>query len=322
MKNDKINIYRLNSDLEYLEGFGKSLRKRKVEQKYLYTGDWAKNYYNDWNVFDIDKWVEKDIENDKLNFWINIFDNLDLEKTVFISLWSWNWYQEKRVLEKIDSKLDFIWVDTSEEMLLLLDENFKKLDNNKILMKADISSYKFFREIKELTFKKYNKRIFSFLWNTIWSIENTSIVDDLYNLLNKWDQLWLDVRLRWDWTIKDDMKLFNAYEKWYNTKNGKSFLINILSNYGIIDNNAKIKIRMEKEKITDSLRFTMSYIFSKKTEVDIKWKIVFLEWEELDILSLHAFSEKWLIDFYELHWFKCVKKSICNLRWQFLFEKK
>ena len=131
MKTKDNIIYRLNSDLENLEWFWKSLRTRKLEQKYLYIWDWALSYYNDWNVFSIDEWVINDIENHKINFWVDIFKNLDISKSSLISLWCWNWNSEKKVLKILWKELDFFWVDSSEDMLKLLEENFDSIENNK-----------------------------------------------------------------------------------------------------------------------------------------------------------------------------------------------
>ena len=189
-----MTIYRLNSDLEDLENFWKSLRLRKMEQKFLYMWDGASNYYNDGNVFEVDAWVSDQIKEHTKNFWVDIFKWIPLNKQTLISLWSWAWNMEKLILNELWEGLDFFAVDSSDEMLWLLEENYKNVPNTKVLMRADITSCEFLREIKDKT-KKYSKKVFTFLWNTVGNIENTSIVDTIYWLLDTWDQMWLDVRL-------------------------------------------------------------------------------------------------------------------------------
>ncbi len=312
-------IYRLDSDLENLESFSKSLRSRKIDQKQLYTWEWAEAYY-DGNVFSVDEWVIGEINESKVAFWKDILDNFSDEDLVVVSLWCWAWLTEKEVINvSWNDKVTFIWVDSSDEMLILADKAFSEEDIDFKLMRADIWSSKFTREISNMT-GEYSKRVFTFLWNTVGSIENSNIVDILYNILSSWDQLWLDVRLRGDGGFKDDMRLFNAYNEAYNN-DWKDFLMNKLEKFWIVDPDAEIKVKMIKEDITNSLKFTFSYLFKENRSVDLRWNITFLEWEVLEILSLHAFSWEWLIKFYEQHWFKCINSKKTHLRWQFLFEK-
>ena len=88
---------------------------------------------------------------------------------------------------------------------------------------ADFSTNVCKRELTQMT-SDYDGRIFAFLSNTFGNINPTNIVDILYNLLNKGERIRLDVRLRQGTQAKDDMDLFNMYNKYLKTKSKIFFL--------------------------------------------------------------------------------------------------
>ena len=310
-------IYSLVSDSEIREEFLFSLKNRNLEQKFLYHKDGSDLYYD--YKYGKDKIMNIDIfESENIpNFWNkNCFFNEN--KKILISLWCGNSSIEKNIYNNIStpSKLEFIGVDISKEMLYLSEKTLKDVSTTKTFVCADFSSVDFKNEINNLTYNG-NKRIFSFFSNTFWNINHTNIIDTLYDILKKGDQIWLDVRLRKSNSIKDDMEIFNLVEiKWL-----EKFLSNPFSRNDIPLDNWYISKEMEKEEWINSLKVKFYFNFTKKTSLNIRSQITFLPWESIRCLQVYYYDPDKLINFFEEHNFKFIDKEIKWMRWQFLFEK-
>lgn len=313
-------IYTLTSDWEMTDEIWRWVRNRSLEQKILYLNDWAELYYKDKEKDDIyinswfntqeliDFWVKKTFTNS----WINSF----------ISLWCGNSIIEKKIFEEIGNNynIHYYWVDSSKNMLELSIKNLSNIKNiQKEFICADFSTDIFKRELTHMT-SKWDKRIFAFFSNTFWNINQTNIIDILYNLLRKWEIIRLDVRLR-SWTSsKDDLIAFDHYHKYLETK--KDIFFSPLKSLNIPYENWKLVISTQKEQSLNALKYEFSFLFTKKTKIIVKSdEITILPEEKMKLQQIYTYDPEWLINFFKEHWFKLVDKFPKQLRWHFLFEK-
>ena len=319
-----MSIYSITSDSEISSGLTNCLKNRSLEQKFLYHWKWADLYYEYKENSDALMKESNNIKDISLfDFWVkNCF--VKNNKVVLISLWCGNSGVEKDIYSRLskDYIIDHIWVDLSREMLLLAKENLKDVDIKKDFVCADFSSLEFKSEISTLAWNnREQKRVFSFFSNTFWNINHTNIIDTLYDILDKWDQIWLDVRLRKSNTVKDDMSIFNLVDIKDNNSVLSDFLSNAFVKSNIPKENWVISKIMKKEEWLNSLKVEFYFNFEKKTQINMKWQITFLPWESIKCLQIYYYDAEKLINFFEEHNFKFIDKEIKWMRWQFLFEK-
>lgn len=319
------DIYNMISDSELMDELADCFRKRSLEQKFLYLQQWASKYYDDKNNDEI-YWTADCLgTQDIIDFWQKYIFNKK-KKTAIISLWCWNSEIEKMLFEKIWDKYNFTYfgIDSSKTMLDLSIQNLSKLDNipQKYIC-ADFSSTEFRRDLNQLT-ADFDQRIFCFFSNTFGNINQTNIIDILYNLLDTNEQIWLDVRLRVWLSAKDDMKAFEFYyNKLKKDKSRINFCFYILNKVWVPFENWQLSLETEKEKAVNWLKFKYSFIFNKKTHINIKGdKITVLPWEKMELPSQLTYDPNWLIDFFAEHDFHLTQKQLKKTRWQFLFKKK
>jgi len=320
------NIYNIISDSDITSEISSCLRNRILDQKFLYNWEWAELYYK---FYEEDPLFTQNIDNiDSLN--INNFGFKHCfkqnKKICIISLWCWDSHVEtnffKEILkDKNNYNIDYIWVDLSKNMLELSAKKLKWLDINKKLICADFSNEKFIDEIYRLT-EKYDKRVFTFFSNTFWNINHTNIIDLLYNILDNWEQIWLDVRLRkWN-TTKDDMEIFNIHDLKGNNSTLEKILWSIfIKSWISLDNWYFTKV-LKKENSLNAVK--MEFYFNLKNKVvtnNLKWQITLLPWERIRCQQIYYYDPDILISFFNEHNFKLIDKEIKWNRGQFLFEK-
>ena len=314
------NIYNLVSDWEIMDELADCIRNRSLDQKFLYFNNWAKWYYEraSRNAF-----IDKLLSVNKL-FEFGIKNNFNKwEKIAFISLWCGNSMIERNIFDAISEwyDLSYFWVDSSKGMLVLSEEEFKGLSNKKMFINADISTREFRSELNQLT-ASCDKRVFAFFSWTFSNINQTNVIDILYNLLNKWEKIWLDIRLRTGVTAKDDMVDFKRYHSWLSDDVKKKSYFNVLEWFWIPAENWKLVLATEKEKALNALQFKIYFQFNKKTEINIRWeKIIILPNETMKLQQIHNYDPDGLISFFEEHWMKFKDSMLVWNRWMFLFEK-
>lgn len=316
-------IYNLISDWDLTDDINNGLRNRWLEQKVLYLQEWADLYYEDknqdeifWpNDFSIEELIDIGIKD---NLW-----NVKGKNKAFISLWCGDSSIEKGIFRIVGDrfwKINYFGVDSSRSMLSMSIKNlleFKSMDKKYVC--ADFSTNVFKRELTQMT-SGYDGRVFAFLSNTFGNINPTNIVDILYNLLNKWERIWLDVRLR-QWTkAKDDMDLFNMYNKYLKTKSKIFFLP--LKRYWVPFEHGKMILSTHNEDSLGAIRFDFSFLFTKKTKIMAKnEEIVVLPKEIIKIQQIYAYDPDLLIKFFQEHGFNLIKMNKKNYRGHFIFEK-
>lgn len=312
------NMYTLVSDSELNEELANSLLNRTLEQKFLYLWDWAELYYKNK---DTDKvYLDSNITADDI---LDFVDADKTKKTCFISLWCGNSEIEKSIFMKLwkDLSIDYIWVDSSKDMLLQSMKNFKWLDVEKRFLCADIFTNEFRRELEQFT-QWYDKRIFAFFSNTFGNKNHTHIIDILYNLLHKGEEIWMDVRLREGITAKDDMLACDYYYRWLKTPEQVSLYFNPLKQLWIPFDNWTMTLSTQKEESLNALKFQFSFMFTKKTTVKVRSdEITILPKEKIDLQQIYTYDMDWLIKFFSEHDFKLKDNIKKASRWFFIFEK-
>lgn len=317
-----MKIHNAISDLENTRKLSSSLRNRKLGQSLLYQNAWADLYYK---AVDSSKTINnRDTEllllDDFLNFGNkNIFS--DKKWVSLISLWCGNSHKEKYIFKKQKSEhINYLWVDTSQEMLTLSMNELEGVEIEYDLLCTDFSWDNFKELIEDFT-KEWRNRVFCFFSNTFWNINHTNIIDILYNMLNKWEQIWLDVRLRQDNSIASNMQIFNLHELNDGTTEKEKWFWTILKDSWIPLNSGFFSKKMKIEEGINALKIDFDFIFTKKIVTNIGGQITFLPEESLKCLQIYYYDVDSFTNFFSAHGFKLVDMQKKGLWGQFLFEK-
>ena len=314
-------IYNLISDGALNDELSYCLRNRTLEQKFLYMNTWAGTYYDIVKVDNI--YHERYPRTLFIDFATKNVFSKD-KKIAIISLWCGNSEIEASIFEHLKEpfKIDYYGVDSSKNMLNLSIQRMKSITNvEKHFICADFSTNEFRRELTQLTVKS-QERIFTFFSNTFGNIEPNNIIDILYNLLKPGEKIRLDVRLRSGKTTKDDLKDFEKYHWYLHNPETLSFFYNPIEAIKIDKKNWFFGLSTKKVEHINAIKYQYNFILNKKISVMIKNEtITILPWEGIKILNIYTYDPDGLINFFEGHNFKLIKKLIQDERWQFLFEK-
>lgn len=314
-KTDLIISLLSNNDLE--KELSKDVRERWLEQKLFYaTKKMAKNYYDSVVLTDFS---EKDYEAFLKN---NISKK---EKTAIVSLGCGNASREKYALEQMKKNgYDFIYigVDTSEHMLKMAIENLKEIKIEKKFVQIDITNDGFKDVIAELA-GDCDKRMYMFLGGTIGNVNQTNVADVLYNILQKGDSLWVDVRIRPSLSKEDDIKLFKQYSSRLTMPEELSFYFGPLGNIGASIKSGTMGLKVSGEKSVGSLLFIFYFKIQKKIVIDFMGERThLLPSEEVELFNIRAYHPKTLINFFKEHEFKLIDENQKGTEGQFMFAKK
>lgn len=314
------------------------IKKREIDQKYLYMWEWANCYYNAYWRWKIEESKDSSESNNhnytKLSYLEflqeNIFSKNKNKKWVLISLWCGNWYQEKNMLEILCKKwenIDYIWVDCSKSMLKMAQENLSEIKMKKKFVYSDFISQEFANEI-ELETAWYDYKIFAFLWCTFWNPNQTSITDSLYNMLWPNDFLLLDLASREASDSNMKLKLFERYSQFLEIKDFNNFRFTPLKRLWIDMNSWKMVLKTSSEESIWSYAFKFVFKFTVRTVIKYKKeKIHFLPWEEFKLLTIRNYDLDKVRKFFSDHDFYEVTLETAQANWwlsvtQFLFKRK
>lgn len=315
-----IKIYNTISDPEYYKEISSWYENGSLNQWLLYTKSGCDSYYDGKDQF----YDKKDafVEEDFLDFWKKqCFEKQ--KKTLLISIWCWNSQIEKSILSSLwdEYNIDYLWIDSSEDMLKLSIQNLKNIKNNVHFIRADFSSENLLKEINKIS-SEYEKRIFAFFWWTFWNIKHTKISNILSNLLSTWEQIWIDIYTRKWKNIEDDLKLHDIYKNYLTDKKEIDFLCDRLREDGIDIKNWELILESKNIHEIWAIIFTFIFKFKVRTEINIRFEqITFLPESRIELLKIYRFEPEGFIDFFSEYHFKLIDKQIKWYRGQFLFEK-
>jgi hypothetical protein len=307
------------SDYELEEQLVDLIKKREIDQKFLYFWQWADTYYKAygmWNEQDdlnLDKYGLKSASVWAYHFLkTKILDKEVWKKWVIISLWCGNWHQEWAILRKINPDkryLSYIWVDSSKWMLWLARKNLSDLDIEKTFICADFTSSKFVNEIHWIT-SQYDYVVYCFLWYTFWNPNQTSITDSLYNILWENDYLLLDALVREYDTPNVKLKLFDRYSSYLDNDLMKKFWFTPLKYLWIPMEKWKMILKTENEESIWSIVFKYTYEFTDRIKLEFRWKTVhILPWENIELLAIRNYDYSQLKSFFREHEFELINSK-------------
>jgi len=247
MWNFEENFWDADTKKEFLH----CIKNRVLEQKFVYFGVGAYHYYQ-WygHGTDVASTTSSSLSHTKLDYNSFVYDTIkDLWIITLVSLWCWNWFQEKALLLFLHQKwckVSYIGVDSSQSMIDLAKENLKSLP-----IATEFICWDFYKpEVRNLIQQKTKdspKRLFSFMWKTISNTNQTNIVDSLYNMLWNEDLLWFECFGR---TGDDNvifLSLFDRYSWYLHNEHMTKFYLSPLEQIWIPASVWKLNIQTAKE---------------------------------------------------------------------------
>ncbi|PIT90247.1 MAG: hypothetical protein COU22_03320 [Candidatus Komeilibacteria bacterium CG10_big_fil_rev_8_21_14_0_10_41_13] len=316
-------IFSLITDLKLEQDMANNIRRRALDQKFLYIGEGAAEaYYEIINTGSNDGSQGFGPE-DNYNFLKQYIKTK--EKVAIISLGCGDSSPEKYLLDNLHQNsydITYFGIDISRSMLRKAEEDLLKCPVDKHMIHADISQESFKTELQVLT-QNYDKRIFVFLGGTFANNNQTEITDILYNILSPNDLLWLDVVVRPSLSKLDDMKIFSRYAAWLADKNRvQQFFYRSLKALGIPFNSGEFHLSTSEEPSIGTLLSTFSFLLKEKVSINLLGEDIYLlPNENIPILNIRAYHPETLVNFLRGHNFKLIEQR-SKARWgQFMFCK-
>jgi len=315
-------ISTVNED-DLARDFTQHVKNRYIDQKFLYLEDEAAETYYILSGRHLDAMEDEATEMDD---YYEILSSLIHEHGVdcLISLGCGDASIEKSALARLakDPKqsVQYIGVDISRSMIRMAEKNLKDIDIDKRYLHSDITKDVFVSKLRELT-KGCKKRVYALFGGTLANLNQTNIADTLYNILEDGDMLWLDVRVRPDLSLEENMKLFKWYTDYLTDETGP-FMFSPLARMGVPKDAGRLTLKMHNESSVGALLFKFHFQFDKKAVVDLNGeKIHFLPGETIKLLAVRAYHPDTLISFFEEHDFKLVQKNIQEADGQIIFSR-
>lgn len=321
-----VNIQTLISDLEMEKELLRCIKRREIEQKYIYLGTNAHSYYTAKFTGEFapsEYWENWLTQEQRISFIGNLI-NPEAKKVAFISLGCGNAKIELALMKSLSHKnVLFFGVDTSKEMLQIAQEAFKKEEVKGQFLCADFSSGELRTEIKNIEEREQiDQTIFLFIGNTLANVPQTEIVDTLYNFLEEKDTLYLDVLTRTSLEKTDDLKIFNAYTNMLRNTDRINMYSNSLIQVGIPRENMKPTLKTYSEDSIGVLCFTFSMEIIEPTTISYRGeKIHLLPPEEIKFLEIRTYHPETFISFYHKHGLDLIHQEISGHQGQFAFKK-
>ena len=309
----------LTTEAELKKKFARDVRDRNIDQKFLYINRQGLKYYYDA--------VEQDKQGNhpsQKEYFESLKRNIKKdEKIAVVSLGCGNASTEKYALEHLHKNgydIIYVGVDISHGMVQEAERNLKKIEIEKYFVVTDILTERFKEEIMQIT-NNCDHKFFSFIGGTLGNVNQTNIADTLCNLLSTDDIILIDVRIRINTTLEDDLKIFNRYSQFLDN-NYTPFIFHPLENIGVPKRSGNLKLKMEKENSVGALLFIFYFQFSEKVIIQLEGEYVhFLPDEEIKLLTIRAYHPKTLKSFFQEHKFHFIDSTINNNRGQFVFKR-
>lgn len=317
MIKDKITI--INSEQEIKKELNRNFNyNRCFEQKNLYFGEGAKNFYVKSSNFGFKK-LKNDLLKEEILF---LKKKLDKNKRfVIISLGCGNCLREINLLNNLYSEnynFDYIGVDSSFEMIKLGEENLKGSKFNVEFILADFSKENFDIFLKKKILN-YEKKIFFFFGNTLGNVPQSYIADTLRSLLSKKDILWLEVGICQDLNIDSISCLFTKYINYVKDSKSKEFYLSPIKNIGILENCGELILSTSQEESPKNVTFNFSFLIKKNIEVKIENKnILLLKNDNIYISSIRIYQNDSLINFFLLRDFRLLHSILGSSLGEFI----
>ncbi|MCH2189101.1 L-histidine N(alpha)-methyltransferase [Candidatus Gracilibacteria bacterium] len=222
-----------------------------------------------------------------------------------------------------NNNMDYVGVDSSQSMLNFSEKQFENYPNtNTKLVKIDFMDKNFHYIMNGIT-QSYDKKIFAFFGATFGNIPYRTIMNTLYNMLEKGEQVWISIGLRQGTTLHDDNAYCEKYHQSLSDKFGIGGLVfNVLEKHGISLQDGKLGIKFEENDEINSVSFKFIFQFKRKIKIIINnTHIQFQPNQEIELYTIQRYTPEGLIELFESYGFKFIEKQTKELSGQFLFEK-
>ncbi len=296
---------------------------REFEQKALYLGNGAKNYYSR-HASCLEEYEEDYDPNTNLQFFnknIKLKENSNL---IIVSLGCGDGRAEKEMLNKLyeeGKKFTYIGIDSSENMINLIKKNYSETKFKKMFLVADMGSETLHKKLRDLV-KDYDGRLFTLFGNTLGNIPQSYIADILRNITVKGDKLWLDINITKNLNDINTARIFERYLKYLNNSEDVNFTLMPLKNIGFPLENGELILNMEKEQSLKALNFKFIFLVKTFTEITIGSEIfTFLPEEVITMSEIRVYDIDSLINFFEKRKFKFIDKMVFEKISQLILEK-
>lgn len=317
----------LVSDLDHEKGFLTSIKRREIEQKFIYLGENAHEYYHSTHMNKVATtgYWDNMLTAEKATKFIANLVKEDAKKVALVSLGCGNAKVEAELLMNLGNseKYTFIGVDSSKEMLQLAEDMFNQKNLEGLFFCADFSSEEFNNEIKtKLQKDKYDQVIFLLVGSTLGNVSQTEIVDTLYNVLNKGDVLYLDIMTRPSLDKQDDLMIFKSYSQLLNNVERIRFYANPVISLGIPEDNMKITLKAVSESSIGVLCFQYAVEILKATLIEYRGeRIHLLPPEEIKFLEIRTYHTETMISYFLMHNLLLLDHELSGYHGQFAFYK-
>ncbi len=301
-------INSLVSDLELHKELVDCLKNRSLEQKFLYLNDGATVYYQA-SIRTSDDFSEGQ--------YYELFTSQFNKKrrVALVSLGCGNAAAEHNILQRLQKdgyNFTYFGVDSSRQMLDLAVKNLSDLECERQFLCADIAEESFRDEISQLT-NNFDCRMFLFFGGTIGNVNQTNIIDSLYNILKKDDLLLVNVRVRQSLDNSEDLKVFNFYTGYLNSPQFRPFLLEPIIKLGIDPSYGDLVLEMVKEKSIGTLLMKFLFAVNKKIVIKVRDEAIhILPEEKIELLNIRVYHPSVMENFFKEHNFKLVKEIINN----------
>ncbi|MFN7160192.1 MAG: L-histidine N(alpha)-methyltransferase [Candidatus Gracilibacteria bacterium] len=320
-------ILTLTSDLELEKEFLRNVKRREIEQKFIYLGDNANKYYNSTPTSQIattDYWKNRLTQEQMVDFIISLIPQKN-NKIAFVSLGCGQATIEAMLMKKVKdhTQYKFFGIDSSKEMLDAAEEKFIQADINGSFFCADFSAAEFHFELKKrLETEKFDQVIFLLIGSTLGNVSQTEIVDTLYNLLEKDDIICLDIMTRPTLDKKDDLMIFNAYSQMLKNESRMECLSDAVYRLGIPRDDTKIVLKAELEGSIGVLCFQYSVEILSPTVISYRGeRIHLLPPEQIKFLEIRTYHIPTMISYFKMHDLELFNQQVSGHHGQFAFVK-
>ncbi len=314
--------YRILSDsVRFQEEFLTGLKKRVLDQKFLYFDENATTYYKAIKSSLSYTGDERPTKDDLASF-LQTHTSKG-RRTAFISIGCGDSSIERYVMEKLNADGDYTYiaVDSSHAMLKLSEETLKGVNFEVKLVLGDFMTSRFTRELDALT-EEYDERIFLFYDNTIGNLSQTAAVDSFYNMLKHNELLIVEASLRTGISKSDDLKRFKKYLSWLENETLMNYLMWPLTRIGITKEHGKIMLESFDAAPTGA--FGVRFYFQMLENVKATYRretLHFMKPERIRLLDVHIYDPERFVDFFVDRDFLLRDKAIRSHRALFVFKK-
>lgn len=325
------NIITLTSDIELEKEFLTCIKRRDIEQKFIYLGENAYQYYNARKVINnnLEGYWHKRLTHEDFMKFIKKLLKPTSKKVALVSLGCGNAKREIDFLDAArtelqDVEFNFIGVDSSISMLYTAQEAFTAKQLNGTFLRADYSTGEFNRELKPiLEDTKSDQVIYLFIGSTLGNSSQTEIVDTLYNVLESGNILYLDVMTRNSKEKKDDLEIFDYYSERLHNPDFLHCNLDPLTRLGIPKENIKVILKTDQEDYIGVLCFKF-YACMKEpiTVIYRNERIHFLPPEEIKFVEIRTYHTETMISFFHNHNLELIDYEKVGNHGQFAFIKK